>query len=187
MDSIYINRVLDGDASAYAFLVNKYKNMAFSVALGIVKNREDAEEVAQDSFIKAFKYLKDFKRESKFSSWLYKIIYNTALTKIQRRKPESTEIDEQIKTNIVFADLSDNIDLLKKADQKKFIKLAFDKLTTDEKTVMSLFYLEEQSLEEINDITGLTITNVKTKLHRGRKRFHSFLKEILKEEANSLI
>ncbi len=187
MDSIYIERILNGDTSAFAYLVDKYKNMAFSVALGVVKNREDAEEVSQDSFVKAYRYLKDFRKDSKFSSWLYKIVYNTALTKIKKKKLEISDIDEDVKTNIIFTDLSKGIDLLQEENQKYFINLAIKKLTSDEQTVMTLFYLNENTLEEINDITGLTVTNIKTKLHRGRKRFHSFLHEILQEETENLL
>ena len=78
----YIDSALRGERKGLEYLVNAYRDMAYTIAFRIVGNREDAEEVVQDSFLKAFKYLNQFKRASKFSTWLYRIIYNTALTKI---------------------------------------------------------------------------------------------------------
>ncbi len=84
-DNFYISKILAGDSTAYVFLIEKYKNMAFSIALKITRNREDAEEIAQDAFIKVYDSLKDFRKKSKFSTWLYKIVYNTAISRIRKK------------------------------------------------------------------------------------------------------
>ena len=83
-DDIIIDRILEGDENQYKVLIDKYKNYAFTLALNVLNNREDAEEVAQDSFVKAFKNLKKFNRQAKFSTWFYRIVTNTAITKIGR-------------------------------------------------------------------------------------------------------
>ena len=93
-DQFYIDKVLQGNTSSYNYLVNNYKDMVYTIAIKIVRNREDAEEVAQDSFIKAFQKLNSFKGESKFSTWLYTIVYRTAISKIRKNNIETTDIDE---------------------------------------------------------------------------------------------
>ena len=85
-DQIYIERVLKGDTNAFSHLINKYKDMVFTLVIKIVKSREDAEEVAQDSFIKAYQKLDSFKGQSKFSTWLYTIAYRNAMTKLRKKK-----------------------------------------------------------------------------------------------------
>ena len=85
-DQLYINKVINGDASAFAYLVDTYKNMVFSLAYKMTKNKEEAEEVSQDTFIKAFKNLSNFKGDSKFSTWLYRICYHTTLDAIKKNK-----------------------------------------------------------------------------------------------------
>ena len=98
-DHIYIEKVLQGDTSSYNYLVNNYKDMVYTLAIKIVRNHEDAEEVAQDSFVKAFQKLNSFKGESKFSTWLYTIVYRTAISKIRKKNIETTDIDDFVIEN----------------------------------------------------------------------------------------
>lgn len=84
-DQHYINLIIDGDTNAFAVLVNRYKDLVFTLALRMLKNREEAEEVSQDAFIKAYKSLNKFKGDSKFSTWIYKITYNTSLDRIKKK------------------------------------------------------------------------------------------------------
>ncbi|MEM9300430.1 MAG: sigma-70 family RNA polymerase sigma factor, partial [Bacteroidota bacterium] len=92
-DDIIIDRILDGDESQYKILIDKYKVYAFTLAMNVLGNREDAEEVAQDSFIKAFKNLKKFNREAKFSTWFYRIVTNTAITRTRKSRIVGEDID----------------------------------------------------------------------------------------------
>ena len=85
-DIIYINQVLDGNRDAFAFLVDKYKSMVFSLALRITRDREEAEEISQDTFIKAFQSLNSFQGKAKFSSWLYRIVYNTGISHLRKQE-----------------------------------------------------------------------------------------------------
>ena len=93
-DDIIIDRILDGDESQYKILIDKYKSYAFTLALNVLNNQEDAEEVAQDSFIKAFKSLSKFNRQSKFSTWIYRIVTNTAITHRRKKRVVSEDIDQ---------------------------------------------------------------------------------------------
>ena len=95
-DQIYIDKVLQGDTNAFAYLINKYKDMAYTIAIKIVKSHEDAEEVAQDSFLKAYEKLDSFKGNSKFSTWLYTIVYRNSITKIRKKKSLMFEIEIKI-------------------------------------------------------------------------------------------
>ena len=95
IDIEIINRILSGDSNAYGELVKKYQNYVFTLALRFTHNREDAEEVAQDIFIKAFRSLADFKGNSKFSTWLYTIVYTTSITFLRKKRLETTSIDDE--------------------------------------------------------------------------------------------
>jgi len=94
-DNEIISKVLAGDHPAYAGLVNRYQNYVFTLALRIVKNREDAEEVAQDVFIKAYKYLADFRGASKFTTWLYTIVNNTCISFLRKKKLNMYSLDNE--------------------------------------------------------------------------------------------
>jgi len=98
-DSFYIEKVINGDTSAYTNLVNKHKDMVYTIALRIARNHQDAEEIAQDVFLKAFQSLESFRQKSKFSTWLYRIVYNTAISKIRKKQPEVTALDENLVEN----------------------------------------------------------------------------------------
>ncbi|MBK8883937.1 MAG: sigma-70 family RNA polymerase sigma factor [Bacteroidales bacterium] len=82
----------------YASIINKYKDLAYNIALKITRNEQDSEEIVQDSFLKAFKGLDQFKYESQFSTWFYRIVYNTAISSIRKKKLQSVEINSNIIT-----------------------------------------------------------------------------------------
>ena len=140
-DQIYIDKVLQGNTSSYNYLVNNYKDMVYTIAIKIVRNREDAEEVAQDSFIKAFQKLNSFKGESKFSTWLYTIVYRTAISKIRKKTIEITDIDDFVMENHSVDFSFPQMDLLKAEEQKKYVKYAIDSLPELDALLITLFYL----------------------------------------------
>ena len=94
MDEYYLRLVLAGDASKYSYFIDNYKGMAFSIAYRIAGNREDAEEIVQDAFLKAFRSLGKFRRGSKFSTWFYRIVVNTSLSRVRTAKPATSSLDE---------------------------------------------------------------------------------------------
>lgn len=169
-DSFYINKVLNNDLSAYSILVDKHKNMVYTVAYRILRNREDAEEIAQDAFVKAYQSLKSFKKESKFATWLYRIVYNTAISRTRKKQLDTISMDHSIVENFSTDEIKEDVNRLDIDEQKIMINKIIEKLNTEESTLVNLFYFKENSTEEISEIMGISKANVKVRLHRIRKR-----------------
>ncbi len=186
-DQIYIDKVLQGDPESFSYLVEQYKDMAYTVAIKIVRNAEDAEEVAQDSFVKAFQQLKTFQGKSKFSTWLYTIVYRTAISKTRKKKVETTNIDEYVIDNYSTGGSFSQIEELKKEEQQKYIKAAIDKLPELDALLVTLFYVNDNSLDEIEKITGYSKTNVKVRLFRARKKLYKSLELFLDKELKTIL
>ena len=186
-DNFYIEKILNGDTSSFALLVDKHKTMAYNIAYRILKSREDAEEIAQDSFLKAFYGLKEFKRESKFSSWLYRIIYNNSISRIRKKKPEVSSYDDEMFKWMEPEETAIELDHLHHNEQKKYVNTALSKLPREDAAIVSLFYLNENSVEEIGEVTGLSNSNVKVKLFRARRKLYQELYLLLHEEVNEII
>ena len=178
-----IKQVQLGDHQAFSQLVDRHKNMVYSLVLRMVPNTEDAEEVAQDSFIKAYKAIKQFKGKSKFSTWLYKIAYFTAINHLRKNKALTSEIDFEKIENTDDSALDD----LNLQDQKAYIDQAMAYLKPIERQLISLFYLEEFTNKEIGKITGLSQSNIKVSLMRSRKKLSGILNALLNEEITLLI
>jgi RNA polymerase sigma factor (sigma-70 family) len=178
-DNDYIGKVLSGEVSAYASLVAKHKNLVFSIVLKIVNNREDAEEISQDVFLKAYQSLNTFERKSKFSTWLYRIAYNAAISKTRKKKVEMVAIEETVISNYSTDEINQNIHELDENDRQAILEKALKRLPEEDNLLITLFYKNENSIEDISEITGLSSSNVKVKLHRIRKRLY--------EEMNGLI
>lgn len=183
-DRYYIDKVVDGQANYFSFLVEKYQDIIFSIALKVLKNREDAEEMAQESFIKAYKSLHTFKGDAKFSTWLYRITYNSCISEVRKRKVYFSSVDD-----VQITDNSDeiNIDGIPEENRAKAIKQAMEKLKEEEYMLILLFYFEEQSVIEISKVTGLSESNTKVKLFRARKKLRAVLTEMMKDELYSIL
>lgn len=186
-DNIYITKVLEGDRNAFAYLVDKYKTMVYSLALRLVKDREEAEEISQDAFIKAYQSLASFKGKAKFSSWLYRIVYNTAISKLRQQPAGRVSLDESNIADTLYIESKENYDTLSAEERKKYLEKALDSLDRDEKMFVILYYYEERDLDEISTIAGLTKTNTKVKLFRARKKMLTVLQSYLKEETYNLL
>lgn len=166
MDNIYIQKVLDGNQDAFRFLIQKYKNLSYSYAISVVKDEFLAQEVLQISFIRAFTKLATFKGNSKFSTWLYRIVINESFKVVNKRKKDSFIYKETESGDEIAIDT-----MISKTDleyQKYYINKALEKLGPKESLALRLFYLEEHSINDITDITGWNKTNIKVLLHRGR-------------------
>ncbi|MCU4157473.1 RNA polymerase sigma factor [Carboxylicivirga sp. A043] len=182
-----IKLVKAGDVGSYAQLIDNYQHMAFTLAHSIVKNKEEAEEVTQDAFFKAYKALGKFKGDAEFSTWLYRIVYNAAISKIRSRKTETTSIESpEVERQNAF-NFADNLNRLEQQERKVFLKKALKNLKEDDAFIIILYYYKEQSIEEIVQATGLSKSNVKIKLHRGRKQLQTELEQLLKGELKSFI
>ena len=176
-----IDRILAGERDLYAKLVDKYKNYAYTIALKIVENRPEAEEAAQDAFIKAFHYLKGFNRQAKFSTWLYRIVFNTAISYKRKNKQQFQSIENSIVEYSVKADSE-----IEKEDKQIFVSQAMNKLNEADKLAIQLYYIKEFSLEEVAEMMGQNENTIKVRIHRARQRLADELKKILKEEALTL-
>ncbi len=186
-DNYYIARVLEGKVSDYACLIDKYKSMIFTLAFRITGNREDAEEVAQDVFLKAFNGLKEFRGTSRFSTWLYKIAYNQSVSYIRKKRPDIVSYDSLAGgINELQGEMEMNHEQLDNIPVE-YIKQSFEKLEETDKAVLTLFYQNDLSVKEISNVTGLSVSNVKVKLFRGRKKLIDILEKTLKTELIDLI
>jgi len=178
---LLIDRILAGDRNLYATLVDKYKSYAYTIAMKVLENRSDAEEAAQDAFVKAFHYLKGFNKQAKFSTWLYRIVFNTAISYKRKRKPAFQSIENSI------VEYSERADQKTEQDDKQiFIVKAMDKLNEADRLAIQLFYIKEFSMEEVADMMGQNINTIKVRIHRARLRLADELKVILKQEALTL-
>ena len=183
-DIYYIEKVLNGQTNNFSFIVEKYKDIVFSIALKVLRNREDAEEMAQESFIKAYKSLHTFKGNAKFSTWLYRITYNSCISEVRKKKLKFVSTDDvQVSDDVEEM----NFDGIPEENRSKYIKAALEKLPEEEYTLILLFYFEEKSIEEICMITGLSESNAKVKLFRARKKLYSILNEMLKGEVHTIL
>lgn len=186
-DNEIISQVLNGDQQAYAELVNRHQNYVFTLSLRMVKSREDAEEVAQDVFIKAYKYLADFRGASKFTTWLYTIVNNTCISFLRKKKLEIHSLDNEK----VF-ELADNNDsgmranLVEQKSRIAMVKKAIGLLNPADAEVVTLFYQAEQSLEEMAQILGIEVNAAKVRLHRARTRLKEKMESHFEEEVRNL-
>ena len=184
-DSYYIEKVLDGQSNYYSHIVEKYQDIVFSIALKVLRNREDAEEMAQESFVKAYNSLHTFKGTAKFSTWLYRITYNGCISKARKKKQYFVSTDD---FDVRDEDDNDfNLDGLPAENRVQVVKAALEKLPEDEYTLVLLYYFENQSIEEISSVTKLSESNVKVKLHRARKKLYTILNEMMKDEIYTLL
>ncbi len=177
MESLYIKKILAGDHKAFSFLVSQHQDMGYAVAISIVKNDAKAQDVVQDSFVKVFHNLSTFNQTSKFSSWFYKIVYNTALQELKRSNRQWAVESESVE---VFSDISienSAIESLKTEQLRLIIKTTLKQLPPKEALVLQLYYLNEQSIKEIEDITQFSAANIKVLLHRGRQHFYKAVQQ----------
>ena len=182
-----ISRVLNGEQNAYAELVNRYQNYVFTLALRFTKNREDAEEVSQDIFIKAYRSLSDFKGASKFSTWLYTIVYTTSITFLRKKRPDIRSLDDE--RTLELADSQDSGFSANQVEQKSKVNMvtkAIALLSPDDAQIITLFYKAEQNLEEIGKILGLETNTVKVRLHRARTRLKEKMQTHFSAEVKDL-
>lgn len=176
-----IDRVLAGETNLYAELVDQFKRYAFTIAFKILENKPDAEEATQDAFIKAFHHLKNFNREARFSTWLYRIVFNTAVSYKRKRKGTF----QSIETTVLEYDQNSE-SVLERQDKTRFINAALNKLNETDRMALTLFYLKEFSLEEIGEIMQMEPNTIKVRIHRARLKMADELRSILNKEALTL-
>lgn len=182
----WITCILAGDAQSFSCLVAKYEKMAYTIAFRIMQNREEAEEVVQDAFVKMYRALPDFQFGSKFSTWFYRIVYRTALS-AQRGRHFFTDYEEAGAADLTQTEMDTASSVLERRDRSEIISAVLQELPPDESLLLTLYYLEECSVEEVCQITELTASNVKVKLFRARKHFYGIIQKRMNIEISDLI
>ncbi|MDL2299429.1 RNA polymerase sigma factor [Bacteroides sp. OttesenSCG-928-E20] len=176
-EKLYIKRILDGETELYSFFLERYSRPIFSLVVQIVASPEDAEEIVQDIFLKAFRSLHTYRGDSAFSTWLYRIAYNMAIGFARKKKQEFMYIEENAIYNVpdekVYSILHPS------DDEEKIMQLskAVELLNAEDKALITLFYYEERTIENVAQITGLSTSNVKVRLHRVRKKLYCIIKK----------
>lgn len=176
-DITVIGQVLQGRPASYAILVTRYQSYVFTLVMRYINNRELAEELSQDVFVKAFRCLADFKGNSKFSTWLYTIVHTTCLSHLRKKKDETVllEHDRIVAMSDHYNSGEQPNEWLEQKSQQQTMTNAINQLPADDAQILTLFYQAEQSVEEIGVIMGLTPGNVKVRLHRARQKLRDKL------------
>ena len=182
-----IDLVLAGNQAAYADLVKIHQRYVFTLAMRFTRSREDAEEVAQDAFVKAYRSLNNYQRSAKFSTWLYTIVYHTAMTHLRKKRLNTSSIDDDANSLQLESYATDDAFSVEKKSRSFYVNQAIGMLLPDDATIITLFYQGEQSLVEIANVMGMEANTVKVKLHRARHRLKEKLEQILQGEVKELL
>ena len=186
-DNEIIARVLKGEQALFSALVERYQNYVFTLVLRMVQGREDAEEVSQDIFVKAYRSLADFRGESKFSTWLYTVVRTSCITFLRKRKLETTSLDnEKVLVQLENRDSGLRANKIEQKSRQAMVNEANAMLSPDDAQVITLFYKGEQSLEEMGAILGMEPNTVKVKLHRARQRLKEKMEKYFSHEVREL-
>jgi RNA polymerase sigma-70 factor (ECF subfamily) len=181
-DQKLIEAINNGDTRAYAHLVNRYKHFVYTLAMRMLKHKEEAEEVAQDTFIKVFKSLPKFKGDSKFSTWIYKVTYNTCLDRIKKNRKYYNDVAIDEFTFNKLDTIDNALDTMINEEKSLLIKNCIHKLPEESSALLTLFYFEELSLEEIAKIINAEANTVKVKLFRARKKLAVILEQYVQPQ-----
>ena len=181
-----IRKVIHGDVDAFRYFIDTYKDMAFSIAMGILPDESQAEDIVQSAFLKAFKNLKQFKKKSKFSTWFYTIVVNEAYIQLRKHRQNVISLDSHYSKETESYEENSALHNLHIEDQKRMIDNALNKLSPHENLLIRLFYQNENSIKEIHKITGFTISKIKTGLHRARQNIYRHLKKEYQGETGAL-
>ena len=186
-DTEIINKVLKGEQSAFALLVERYQNYVFTLVLRFTENREDAEEIAQDVFVKAYRSLADFRGDSKFSTWLFTISRTTCLSFLRKKKLDTRSLDNE-RTGIQVGNRESGFsaNVVEQKSKHAMLNQAIAMLSPDDAQVLNLFYKGDQTLEEIGKIMRLEPNTVKVKLHRARQRLKEKMEKYFAHEVREM-
>jgi RNA polymerase sigma-70 factor (ECF subfamily) len=163
--------VLAGDQALFAQLVQRYQSYVFTLVLRFTDNREDAEEISQDVFVKAYRSLADFRGDAKFSTWLYTVVRTTCITFLRKKRLDTTSLDnERTSLQLESRESGFKANTIEQKSKHAMVNAAIRMLSPDDSQILTLFYKGEQSLEEIGRVMSLEPNTVKVKLHRARNR-----------------
>jgi len=185
-EKYHIDRIKAGDKQAYSWVVDTYKDMVYTLCLRMLTSEEDAKEAAQDVFVKVYRSIQSFQGKSKFSTWLYRITYNHCISVIRNKVKVIDLVDEMPDQTIDENDIN-GLNKLSREDRSRYLQAAIESLPETDAVVVTLFYYEELTLDEIAGVTGLTNSNIRIKLHRSRKKMYQVIRQELKKETTSIL
>ena len=185
-ETYHINRVKEGDREAFSWVVDHYRDMVYTICLRMLSVEADAQDAAQEVFVKAYRAISSFQEKSKFSTWIYRIAYNHCISVIRKKVRMIDLVDEVPDEEVNEGDVS-GMEVLSREERRRYLQMAIEALPETDAVVVTLFYFDELSLEEISEVTGLTSSNIRIKLHRSRKKMYNVLREQLKSEINSIV
>jgi RNA polymerase sigma factor (sigma-70 family) len=175
-----IAAILAGQINDFRVIISRHKNMAYSTAYSILRNKEEAEDAAQEAFIKTFNSLKAFKGNSKFSTWFFRIVYHTSLTMHVKNKHIRSALDiTKHENSISHSEPNDALLVLSAGDRTRFLSEAINQMLPEDKLVILLYYMEEKTLPEIAELTGWNLSATKVRVHRARIKIQSYLNQTL--------
>lgn len=177
-DIYYVRLINDGDTNAFVHIVRRYQRMVFTIVSKIVINTEDAEDITQEIFIKIYQSLSKFRGDSEFSTWLYRIAYNTAITEVRKTKREFLSFEDMAE-KIPDHDISDHMEDSSTEERLQYLDLVLKQLNPEDAFLITLFYLNNHSVQDISQISNLSPSNVKVKLHRIRKFMNSEINKLI--------
>lgn len=178
-DEQLIDRVKTGNQPAFSQLIDRYQAFVFSLCLKVLENREEAEEAAQDVFVKVYQRVRSFRHDSRFSTWLYTLTYRTAIDH-RRQTSRHREAKTGVEIDLALIDKGEPAAAertLQQQEQQVQLKSMLARLPQQEATIIDLFYLQEQSVKEIAKIMKLSVSNVKTKLFRTREKLRKLMQQ----------
>lgn len=182
-----VEQVKKGDTKAFRILVEKYKNVSFSLACSILKNECNAEDALQEAFLKVFKNIKKFRNNASFSTWLYRIVVNTSYTALKKQSKEYLLNDKNEQKALSIAEETKSSEYLIQNNRKEIINKALNNLKPDESLLLRLYYLSDLDINEIKKVTGFGESKIKVTLHRARKSLHEYLEKVLGNELKQLL
>ena len=179
-DIYYVQQIKNGHHDAFVYIVRRYERMVLTIVSKIVSRRADAEDIAQEVFIKVYQSIDKFREEAGFATWLYRITYNTTISELRKRKHQFTAIEDNF-TNIPDDEISDMMDGISTEEKLSYLDLVLKKLPPDDALLITMFYMNDQSIQEISTITGNSVANVKVKLHRIRKFMNFEINKLIRQ------
>jgi len=174
-DNYLIEQILEGRTECFSALMERYDKPVFSLIVKIVDNRQDAEELTQDVFLKAFRSLFSFRHDSSFSTWLYRIAWNAAVSATRKQQNDWMPLDDDLATDLADEDAENEVESMSGNEQTERLHKALGQLPPDDRALITMFYMQDKTTDEISRISGLSLPNVKTRLHRIRKRLFTLM------------
>jgi len=173
-DEIIVGQIVTGQKDLFRLLVRRHEKAVFAMGLGFFSNSEDASDFTQDVFLKAYRNLGGFEGRSRFSTWLYRIAYNTAVNEVNRRKEYHSLADEDMNKLICSSETPERLMLRETA--RDAVKTAVNELPQRFKVCVDLFFFYDRSYQEIETITGIPVNTVKSHVFRAKTLLRDKLK-----------